>query len=192
MVTVGTDEAGVESALIAGDIACLGCGEALRPWGYGRRRTIRMRSGGVLRTPRRSRCKPCKKTHVLLPCDLFSRRKDGAEVIGAALSLSAKGTSGQEIADTLERPYETVRGWNRRVRDRAEEIRVHFTRWAVTVDATVDIAPTDSAFGDAIAAIGAAGRAAVLRRIADHPWHFASSTTSGLLLCNTNAPWRVS
>ena len=36
--------------------------------------------------PRRGRCRSCGKTQVLLPTDLFFRRRDGAEVIGGPIN----------------------------------------------------------------------------------------------------------
>jgi len=36
----------VESRLVAGQIACTGCGGELRPWGHGRWRTLRDRRRG--------------------------------------------------------------------------------------------------------------------------------------------------
>jgi hypothetical protein len=94
-----------------------------------------------------------------------------------------------ELADTIDRSRSLVRDWKRRIRDHATEIRAHFTRLSVKLDSTVEIAPTGSPFGDAIAAIGAAGRAAVLRQVAKHPWWFASFATTSMLLCNTNPSW---
>jgi Domain of unknown function (DUF6431) len=190
LVTVGIDQAAVELVLIAGEIDCPNCDGILRPWGWAAMRTIRFSNGERSITPRRSRCRLCKKTHVLIPCDLLFRRKDSVDVIGAGLTLCADGMSQQELADVLDRPQSTVRDWNRRARDLAEEIRVHFTRKAVALDATVEIMPMGSAFSNAVAAISAAGRAAVLRRVAVTPWQFASLITTSLLLCNTNPPWR--
>jgi len=189
LLTVGTNEDGVESALRASEISCPDCGAALRLWGYGQPRTIRFSDGKRSITPRRGRCRSCGKTHVLLPTNLLFRRKDSAEVIGSALSLAAGGMGVQEIADTLDRSQSTVRDWKRRVLDLATEVRVHFTRLAVRLDSTVEITPTGNAFADAIAAVGAAGRSAVLRQVTKHPWHFASFTTNSMLLCNTNPSW---
>lgn len=189
LLTVGTNQDGVESALRAGEISCPECDGVLRPWGFGRPRTIRFGDGELSIIPRRGRCSTCKKTHVLLPTNLLFRRKDSAEVIGSALSLAAGGMGAQEVADTLDRPQSTVRDWKRRVRDYAAEIREYFTRLAVQLDATVEITPTSSSFADAIAAIGAAGRSAVLRQVTKHPWHFASFATTSMLLCNTNPSW---
>jgi hypothetical protein len=189
MISVGTNRDGVESALCAGEISCPDGDGVLRPWGFARQRIIRFSSGKQSITPRRGRCQSCKKTQVMLPTNLLFRRKDSTCVIGSALSLAASGMGTQEVADTLNRPQSTVRDWKRRVRDHAAEIRVHFTSLASRLDSTVEIAPAGNAFADAIAAIGAAGRAAVLRQVTKHPWHFASFATTSMLLCNTNPSW---
>jgi len=124
-----------------------------------------------------------------VPTDTFVRRRDAVEVIGSALTSSALGVGLQEIADELDRPIETVRDWLARVRDRAEEIRVHFTIWSVALDGSMLVLGQGSAFADAVNAMGHAGRAAVLRKIADDPWQFCSGVTAGTVLCNTNPPW---
>jgi hypothetical protein len=129
-----------------------------------------------------------------LPNDLLVRRRDGIDVIGDALMRAAGGSGFRSIAAELGRVPETVRGWLRAFRSNLEEIRSHFTRWAVAIDSeSFEIPPTGSAFGDAAGAIAAAGSAAVRKGIADDPWHFASAITIGGLLCkqilcNTTCP----
>jgi hypothetical protein len=189
LLTVGTNQDGVELALRAGEISCPCDDRVLRPWGYGRPRTIRFSDGKRSITPRRARCRSCRRTHVLLPTNLLFRRKDSACVTGSGLSLAAGGMGPVEVADTLDRSQSTVRDWKRRILDHATEIREYFTCLAVRLDATVEITPTGNAFADAIAAIGAAGRAAVLRQVTKHPWHFASFATNSRLLCNTKPSW---
>jgi hypothetical protein len=148
-----------------------------------------------MRTPRRSRCRQCKKTHVLLPNDLLVRRRDGIDVIGDALTRAARGSGFRSIAAELGRVAETVRGWLRAFRSNLEEIRTHFTRWAVALDSeSFEIPPAGSTFSDAVGAIAAAGSAAVRKGIANDPWQFASAITIGGLLCrqilcNTTCPW---
>jgi transposase-like protein len=189
MKIVETNPIAVETALVAGLLNCPACDGRLAPWGFARSRLIRILVGFEDRIFRRSRCSSCKKTHVLVPSDTLVRRRDGIEVIGSALTSSARGVGLQEIADGLDRPAETVRDWLRRARARAEEIRAHFTLWSVALDGSMLLLGQGSAFSDAVDAMGCAGRAAVLRKIAVHPWHFCSGVTGGTLLCNTNPPW---
>ena len=187
---VGTDSADVELGLASGKIACPTCGGILGPWGNARPRLIRFHGRSRWRNPRRSRCRQCGKTHVLLPNDLLVRRRDGIDVIGDALTRTSKGVGFRKIAKELDRPPETVRGWLRAFRSGAEKVRTHFTRWAVDLDSeSFEIPPTGTTFGDAVGAIAAAGSAAVRKGITDDPWHFASAVTIGGLLCNTTCPW---
>ena len=85
------DPAVLEAELAAGRVYCPGCGGSLSPWGYAREREVRMLDGSRVLQPRRARCGPCDATHVLLPAWSVPRRRDGAEVIGRALVLKARG-----------------------------------------------------------------------------------------------------
>src|SRR5215831_14011648 len=78
---VEADASSVESRLVAGEIACPGCGGELRPWGHARWRTLRDHGRPVRLRPRRSRCRSCLVTHVLLPVLALLRRLDLAAVI---------------------------------------------------------------------------------------------------------------
>ena len=86
MVMVGPDAALVEARLRAGEIECPGdCGGRLGPWGWARERQVRDHGRLEPLRPRRSRCRACLLTHVLLPTLVLLRRMDVVEVIGAAL-----------------------------------------------------------------------------------------------------------
>jgi len=61
--------------------------------------------------PRRGRCVVCLVTHVLLPTSCLLRRADGAEVIGAGLTLKATGRGHRPVAAALGVPAATVRRW---------------------------------------------------------------------------------
>ena len=129
MLMVEPDPARVERALVAGELVCPRCAGVLRPWG-GTRRWLR--EGGVARRVRvrRSRCRGCRVTHVLLPVRALARRLDLAEVIGRALLAKAAGQGHRAVAAGLGLPPTTVRGWLRRFAARAELVRSHFTRLA--------------------------------------------------------------
>lgn len=142
--------------------------------------------------PRRSRCRGCKKTHVVLPDVCLGRRRDAVAVIGAALVARAAGATHQAIAAALELPATTVRGWLRRAEECAETIRAHFTGWAAALDrsAVADVRPAGGRLADAVEAIGTATRAVVLELGQPRsPWALASVLTAGWLLGNTSAPW---
>lgn len=112
--------------------------------------------------PRRSRCRQCTKTHVLLPVLALLRSVDLAEVIGKALMRKAQGASGHRtIATELSLPATTVREWLRRFFSKAELICSHFTRLAVWLDSSIaPIEPRSSPVADALESIGLAAQAA--------------------------------
>src|SRR5438876_3985748 len=126
VLMVGNDPEVVEADLVAGRLTCPDCGVGvLARWGFARTRVLR--DGQEFR-PRRGFCQ-CGKTHVLLPDVCLLRRRDSADVIGAALEAGlAEREDYVEVADRLGVPAETVRGWLRRFRRQAEAIRAHFTR----------------------------------------------------------------
>ena len=190
MLIVGTDAARVEADLVAGRLSCPACGDSLRPWGHGADREVRLLGGVERRRFRRSVCPACRVTHVLLPEDTLVRRRDGAEVVGAALTAKVKGEGHRRVALGLGRPASTVRGWLRRFAAMADRLRQHFTRWAHAVEPTFEhrFAGQD-AFGDAVEAIGVLGIVTV-RRFGPRPvWSLASVVTGGGLLANTSSPW---
>lgn len=189
---VCSDEEKVETDLKAGLIACPDCRGELGPWGRAVRRELRRLLGSEWVSPRRSRCRSCKKSHVLLPESALLRRRDGVEVIGTALLMRAEGASASRIAAALGRTVEIVRGWLACFKGNVEEIRAHFTRWARFLDPLGEpIEPAGSAFKDAVSAIGVASRAAVLRFGPRPQWSFLSILSGGGLLSNTKLLYRA-
>ena len=194
VLMVDSDRVRVEQALGAGELACPdpGCGGVLGPWGWARGRWLRGRGGAWQRLrPRRSRCRACRATHVLLPVSGLLRRLDLAEVIGAALLARACNQSLRQIAAELGVPLSTVRGWLGRFAERAALIAGHFIRLAAWLDPGMAVPePRGSPLERAVAAIGVAAVAAT-RRLGAHtgPFEFASGATGGRLLANTNAPF---
>ena len=190
MHSVGTDAASVEKDLVGGRLTCPDCGSALRPFGYSIERELRLLDRSEQRRLRRSICRACGVTHVLIPADMLIRRRDGVEVIGAALTAKARGESHRAIATRLGRRASTVRGWLRRFAARADALREHFTRWAQLLDSGHDrLFAGGSALCDAVEAIGVLGIVAVRRFGPRRPWLLASVVTGGGLLCNTSSPW---
>lgn len=200
MVTVNEDPVRVERQLAGGGLACPGCGGRLSGWGWARRRWVR--GWPRLVRPRRTRCGGCAATHVLLPAGMLTRRADGVEVIGEALSAKACGRGARPIAVLLRRPLSTVRGWLRRFAASAQVLRHWFIGLLVAVAADPQIPDAaGSPFADAIAAIAAAGKA-VCKRFAVSmvtPWRIASVACQGGLLSptppkkwiNTSSPWQA-
>ena len=134
MIIVGIETTAVETELIGGRLGCPACGSALRPWGHGIEREVRLFHRSERRRLRRSICRSCDATHMLVPEDTLVRRRDGVEVIGAALTAKARGDGHRRIAADLGRRPSTVRGWLRRFAEKAVELREHFTRWAHALD----------------------------------------------------------
>jgi hypothetical protein len=120
---------------------------------------------------------------VLLVEAVLCRRADAVAVIGSGLTAKAAGSGHRRIAAALGRPASTVRGWLRRFAAHAEPIRVLFARLAHALDPDLPAAaPTGSELAEAVAAIGAAARAASLRLRPRAPWPFAARVSRGRLL----------
>ena len=187
---VASDPEVSEAELLGGRLFCPSCNGVLRRWGYARFRTIRMCDGVEVVHPRRSRCRDCSKTSVLLPDYLLVRRVDEAAVIGSALVQKAQGIGHRRIAIDICRPETTVRGWIRRFRENSEILLEHFTNWALVLDVALsEIVPVGSLFGDAINAIGIAVRSLTIRFGPKPLWSQTSAMCGGRLLSNTNSPF---
>lgn len=163
MVTVEVDSERVESRLAAGEVSCPSCPDGvLAGWGFARSRPVVGMTGPV--RPRRSRCRGCAVTHVLLPVTLLLRRAYVADLIWAAVAAKAAGAGHRLIGAQFDVPAGTVRGWLRVIGERAEVVRDWFL--AVTVSAGVDVSipkATGSRCGDVIAAVGVAAAAVTAR-----------------------------
>jgi hypothetical protein len=191
VLTVNADRDVVERQLGGGELACPSCGGVLARWGRGVRRRVRLPGrldgpdGHVWLVPRRSRCRGCGVTHVLLPAWCLARRADAGEVIGLALEAKAAGAGHRVIAGRLGRPATTVRGWLRAFTARAEQVRRVFTALAASLVTDPPLpGPAGSPAADAVAAVAAAAAAAAMvpgvGTVAR--WQLAAAVTCGLLL----------
>jgi hypothetical protein len=189
MVTVEVDSVRVESRMSAGELCCPSCPDGvLAGWGFARPRRVVGMSVPV--RPRRSRCRMCAVTHVLLPVTMLLRRAYLADLIWAALAAKACGGGHRRIAQRSGIPACTVRGWLRVLSRRADVVRDWFL--AIAVAAGVDVSipkATGTGCGDVIAAIGVA-RAAIAARFGDRSVlgavtaaQVAVACTGGRLLC---------
>ena len=165
MVTVEVDPACVESRLAGGELSCPSCPDGvLAGWGFARSRRVVGLVDPV--RPRRSRCRGCAATQVLLPGSVLLRRAYTAEVIWAALEAKAAGVGHRVIASRAGIAGCTVRRWLAVMGGRVEAVRGWFLGVAVAVGVDVLIPPaTGTPVGDALAAVGAA-RAAIVSRFA--------------------------
>ena len=187
MLTVNGDQAVVERQLAGGELECPSCGGVLGGWGNAAERRVRVLDGDdVHLVPRRSRCRRCGGTHVLLPAQLLLRRADAGEVIGAALEAAAAGGGHRKIAGALGRPASTVRGWLRRFAGRAQQARAFFTvLLARTAPDPVMPAGAPGLVAAAVSAIAGAAAAVAARwpHIGAVPvWAAASAASGGRLL----------
>jgi len=187
VLTVNGDRDAVERQLERGELACPSCGGVLGGWGEAVTRPVRQLEGDDERvTPRRSRCRACGATHVLLPARLLSRRADAGAVIGRALEESAVGAGHRKIAELVERPVSTVRGWLRRFAARAEDVRAFFT--VLLARTSPDPVMPAGAAGPVAAAVSAIAGAAVAvaqrwPELGTVPvWMAASAASGGLLI----------
>ena len=187
MLTVNGDLGVVGRQLAGGELACPSCGGVLGGWGFAAERRVRVLDGDdVSLRPRRSRCRSCRVTHVLLPAWCLLRRADAAAVIGAALAAAAAGGGFRVIARMLGRPAETVRGWLRRFAGRAGAVRVFFTvLLARTAPDPVMPAGAGGVAAAAVSAVAGAAAAVAARwpELGQVPvWAAASAASGGRLL----------
>jgi transposase-like protein len=129
------DTVAARRALARRALPCPDCGQALRPWGRARERAVRDRDGALVTTrPDRARCTGPGVTHVVLDAALLPRRASTARLIGQALVSAAAGHGHRRIARQLDVPGGTVRGWLRRARRSAGQLRAIGVRAVVTLD----------------------------------------------------------
>lgn len=149
--------------LAAGILACPPCGGRLAPWGHARERAVRMLGGAQARVrPRRARCRACHVTFVLLPAWCAPRRADAIEVIAAAAIAAAGGYGPKAIGCWLSVPDSTVRGWLRRLRARAGQLRSYAIGELASFDSATPLPrePAGSPLGDALDTVAAVTHAA--------------------------------
>lgn len=141
MRSVEADAACVEQRLLSADYACPVCEGELRPWGFARWRIVGRGDELVRLRPRRSRCKACRLTHVLLPVACLLRRCDLAEMIGRGLALKVAGWGYRRIAASLGIPASTVGDRGRRFEKMAGHLRVWFTALLYFLDPSFGAIP---------------------------------------------------
>lgn len=181
------DLADAQQRLLGGQLDCPrpDCTGTLRPWGSARPRTVRINAlVNEQYTPRRGRCRACRSTHVLASTRTFPRRLDTAITVGSALMAASTGLGHRRVAEGLDLPATTVRGWLRRARANAQQIWSAATRRAVVLDPMADLRWYDA--DPLIGMLGAIGQAvrAHLRRfgLVAEPWSVAVTVTQGRLL----------
>jgi transposase-like protein len=173
--------------LAAGELVCRenGCAGVLGPWGHARTRWLRLGPGRTeAHTPRRARCRACRRTHVLVPARSYPRRPDTVETVGAALLAAVEGLGYRRIAERIDVPATTVRGWLQRARANSATIRVNATIAGHALDPlATKIDPTGSPLGDMVEAVGQAVAAHQRLLGPRHPrWQLALTITRAGIL----------
>ena len=167
--------------------ACPDCGRTLTWWsGYWRWLRDRM----VHRIwVRRGRCRPCRRTHALLPDLVHERRLDTVEVIGEALEHSIGGRGMRKVAARIGVPTATARDWRRRHRTLAPELLARFAELAVRLgDDLADLPSTlEAAVLAALAAAWARARDRSSEGIASM-WRFWNVICGGRALGTNTSP----
>ena len=117
--------------------------------------------------PRRSRCRSCGRTHVLLPSGLWSRRRYGAAVVMAVLVLAVQAAAAGRAAarpwlavpeGRRQVPASTARSWRSRFASRAAGLREQVMRLlplASGRESARPLVPSGSPAGDCLAALEA-------------------------------------
>ena len=173
-MTVRGSAESVEARLAAGRLRGPCCGGVLARWGWARRRVVAMFAGPAEFRPRRGRCRRCGRTHVLLPADLWSRRRYGAAVIMTVLMLAAAAAGRVPARPWLRTPgggrrlvpASTAWAWRSRFAGRAAVLReslMALLPLAAGPEAARALVPAGSAGGDCLAALEAV--TAGLRRL---------------------------
>ena len=174
-----------QADLGAPELTCPHCPGQLRRWGFARTRSLRSFGGGrVWLRPRRVRCGSCRVTHVLLPALAPPHRAYTIDLVGQALLAKLRWPGHRAIGADLGVPPDTVRDWIRRVKARAEWLRVQGTIRAHMLDPMLPvIVPAGSALADALSALATAAAASV-RRLGPTapPWQLIAMIARGQLL----------
>ena len=106
---------------------------------------------------------PVLPPHIVLPSWCAPRRADAIEVIGTGLAAALGGAGCTRIGADLGVPPGTVRGWLRRLRSRAGEMRCFamFQLSAIGGTGQALPGPDDSPLHDALNAVAVAAHAAI-------------------------------
>ena len=143
---------------------------------------------------RRARCGSCEVSHALIPAFCLVGRLDVVEAVGEAIeAVVAGGVGVRPVAQRVDVPYTTARGWLRCFRSRAAMLSAGFSTLSVELSgmvpelpAAVDAAALTAMTWAWVSAVSRAGSGV------GGLWGFVSLVTGGMLLAaNTNPPWLV-
>jgi hypothetical protein len=175
MTIVLAPDQSIEDLVTIANSSCPACGGALHRWGNARWRVVRRSTENMRFRPGRVRCRSCGVTHVVLPNEVLVRRRDALTVVARAWKLFAEGGGARRVARTIGLPMETVRGWQRRLRQRARLLY------------GVERGSDRDRMGWLLALVETAAYHAGWRAD-DEIWRFVSYRCQGRLLYNTSWP----
>ena len=137
----------------------------------------------------RQQCRPCDRSHALLPAFCLVGRLDAVEVIGAVLARVAAGWGVRPAATAAGVPHSTARDWRRRHRARAPALAVGLAGLVASLGGP----PLRLSAEPERAAVEAAGAcwAATRRRLEDRTpplWRLWSLVTGGAALGTATNP----
>ncbi len=111
-------------------LPCPNCGQGLRRSGGYSRYVRQTRTYRIW--IRRGRCRPCRRTHALLPDFLLQRRLDTVEAIGHSVAQAiVRGQGLRTVAKQHGLAHTTVRDWWRRYRQRAVALLTALSAWSI-------------------------------------------------------------
>lgn len=168
---------------------CPDCSAPMGFWGW-HERDLRMGRARRLAL-RRERCRPCQRSHVVLPAFVTHGRLDAVEVVGAAIEAMVDGAAVRSVAEALDLPHTTVRDWRRRFAQRAVLLAGGLAAAAVALAGVVPRLAADPQRA-AVGAVRAVWRAARRHggRGVGRRWAVANAVCGGhLLSTNTHPPW---
>jgi hypothetical protein len=139
---------------------------------------------------RRGRCKPCGKTHVLLPSFLLKWRLYVSATIGELLEEAVTRSGGlRPVAQDHGIPHSTAREWVRDFSSRARDLVAGFAAAAVGLGGTATHSEPNPA-RSAIRAIRSAWHSVMSFPgwIGIGIWGFASAACGGTLVATNTSP----
>lgn len=154
--------------------------------------TRSVRAGGLCHRVRlrRARCRPCRRSHALVPSFCVLGRLDVIDTIGAVLAAVVTGPGGvRPAAAAFDVPHATARDWVRRFGRRAEQLAAMFAALVVELSG---LAPRPPAAAE-VASLWLMAAAWVEARSRHGPaiaplWPFVNLVCGGAMLAATTDP----